>query len=82
MESSPLPAPRSMSKQRQRIWDKSGGRCWYCGDELPEKGWHADHVEPIQRKLQYQFDKGLFTTDESDHPERDTDDNLVPACAS
>ena len=67
---------------RQRIWDKSGGRCWYCGCTLPEKGWHADHVEPIKRKLQYTRAKGLFTTDECRRPERDTEDNLVPACAS
>lgn len=76
-------APRArLSTKRQAIWDKSGGHCWYCGCPLPDKGWHADHVEPIERKLQYQFAKGLFTTDECDHPERDTEDNKVPTCAS
>ena len=29
---------------------KFGGKCAYCGSELPEKGWHADHVEPILRE--------------------------------
>lgn len=26
------------------------GRCAYCGAPLPEKGWHADHVEPVGRE--------------------------------
>lgn len=71
-----------MSAKRQRIWEKSGGRCWYCGCLLPEKGWHADHVEPIERKVQHQFGKGLFTTDECRRPDLDHEDNLVPSCAS
>jgi hypothetical protein len=29
---------------------KFGGKCAYCGCELPEKGWHADHVEPVLRE--------------------------------
>jgi hypothetical protein len=29
---------------------KFGGMCAYCGCELPEKGWHADHVEPVLRE--------------------------------
>lgn len=70
------------SKQRQAIWDKSGGHCWYCGGKLPEKGWHVDHLEPIVRKLQYQRGKGLVTTNEYRRPDRERDDNKVPACAS
>jgi len=62
-----------MNKKRQAIWDKSGGKCWYCGCELPEKGWHADHFEPIQRN---------WWNGTCEHPERDTVENLVPACAS
>ncbi len=30
---------------RQKIFDKYGGKCAYCGCEL-QKGWHVDHVEP------------------------------------
>lgn len=71
-----------MTKRRQAIWDKSGGHCWYCGCLLPEKGWHADHVEPIERKLQYRVGRGLFTTNECHRTDRDNEDNLVPACAS
>lgn len=62
-----------MDKERQAIWDKSGGRCWYCGCELPEKGWHIDHVEPIVRSL---------VTGKPENPESDTEANKVPACAS
>lgn len=38
-------------KQRAELRMKFGGRCAYCGCELPEKGWHADHVEAVYRKL-------------------------------
>ncbi|MBT2601400.1 MULTISPECIES: HNH endonuclease signature motif containing protein [unclassified Oceanobacillus] len=62
-----------MNKKRQAIWDKSGGKCWYCGCTLPEKGWHADHFEPIQRN---------WRDGTCQHPERDTEENKVPACAS
>lgn len=31
-------------KQRQEIFDRTNGRCGYCGCEL-QKGWHADHME-------------------------------------
>jgi hypothetical protein len=36
-------------KQRAELRMKFGGRCAYCGCELPEKGWHADHVEAALR---------------------------------
>lgn len=36
--------------QRETLRMKFGGRCAYCGIELPEKGWHADHVEPVLRE--------------------------------
>jgi 5-methylcytosine-specific restriction endonuclease McrA len=36
--------------QREELRMKFGGRCAYCGCELPEKGWHADHVEPVERE--------------------------------
>ncbi len=40
-------------KQRAELRMKFGGRCAYCGCELPEKGWHADHVEAALRKLEF-----------------------------
>lgn len=60
-----------MSKLRRRVWNKSEGKCWYCGDKLPIKGWHADHFRPIGREP-----GGTIR-----YPERDTEDNLVPSCA-
>jgi hypothetical protein len=35
--------------QRETVRVMFGGRCAYCGRELPEKGWHADHVKAIYR---------------------------------
>ena len=57
-------------KQREIVWQKSDGYCWYCGDTLPEKGWHADHFEPIYRQ-----------GGELWKPENDVIENIVPACA-
>ena len=33
---------------REKVFNKCGGRCAYCGDEL-KKGWHVDHMEPVER---------------------------------
>lgn len=76
-----------MSKKRQAIWDKSGGKCWYCGCDLPEKGWHADHFEPVRRDLKLVFDSKnnchKLTSDKTMmHKDRDTEENKVPSCAS
>lgn len=38
---------------RQKIFDKYGGRCAYCGFEL-KKGWCVDHVEPVGRTTKMQ----------------------------
>lgn len=62
-----------MNAKRKVIWDKSNGHCWYCGCELSEKGWHADHFKPIIRNL---------TTGKPNYPERDNEENLVPSCVS
>lgn len=74
-------------KDRATLRLKFGGRCAYCGCELGEKGWHADHVEPVLRKLEKcmkSAEKGVFkvkATGEFYRPEADTLDNLFPACA-
>lgn len=83
-------------KQRQQVWDKSGGRCWYCGSQLPERGWHADHVEPVLRndyaialeKRQQERDRKRLGLEPKPteipamvRPKADTLDNIVPACA-
>ena len=64
--------------KRQQIWNKSGGKCWYCGCDLPEKGWHADHFEPIHRNW-WEDATGRVSRK---HPERDIEANKVPCCAS
>ncbi len=59
-----------MKKQeRQQIYDKYGGKCAYCGCELPKR-WHADHIEPIRRN----------SNGTSIHPERDVLENYNPSC--
>ena len=49
-------------KQREELRLKFGGRCAYCGCQLPEKGWHADHIEPIVRDFIYNKNKQRFKT--------------------
>jgi len=65
--------------EREIVRMKYGGKCAYCGDPLP-KNWHADHLEPIQRRKEYIRGKGLVSTGDCDHPQRDTIDNMMPAC--
>lgn len=62
-----------MNKKRQHIWDKTSGKCWYCGSDLPEKGWHADHVEPIRRN---------WWENTCLNPQNEIEGNKVPTCAS
>ena len=70
---------------REQIRMMFGGRCAYCGCVLPEKGWHIDHLEPVQRKMRYGTDPKtgygrLFDTGEVYRPDRDVVENLFPAC--
>lgn len=65
--------------KRQRIWDKSGGKCWYCGTQLNPDNWHQDHFLPRFRndskiRLDYLRSKGRAGTD--------AEANLVPSCPS
>lgn len=74
-------------KQRAELREMFGGKCAYCGCELPENGWHADHVEAVIRvseQCMKSAEKGLFklkATGDVYRPEADTLDNLYPACA-
>lgn len=34
---------------RQKVFDKFGGRCAYCGCDLSGKRWNVDHIEPVNR---------------------------------
>lgn len=73
---------RLTKTQRSIIRNKFGGRCAYCGCELPEKGWHADHVNPVIRVIDFdESSRKLAATGELYRPENDTENNLYPACA-
>ena len=66
-------------KQRKALFEKFGGRCAYCGCELPQR-WHADHLEPIERKLKYVEGKGVVCTGEMWNPSADNIENMMPSC--
>lgn len=72
-------------KQREELRMKFGGKCAYCGQDLPEKGWHADHVKAVQRVGGWGYDPSIgrvrwITTGEFRNPENDHYENLFPAC--
>ena len=84
------PPPMAISKKtRQLVWNKSNGVCWYCGSQLPEKGWHVDHFHPVHRKSEIvpvHERKNIHQTEvrftgEMQHEDLDTLDNMVPSCA-
>lgn len=64
--------------QRATLKAMFGGRCAYCGCELGDR-WHADHVEPVIRKLAIVGNR-MVTTGEMHKPERNRHDNLFPSC--
>ncbi len=66
--------------QRAELREKFGGRCAYCGGPLGDR-WHADHIENVERKMIYVPGKGPTCTAEMHRPERDTIENMNPACA-
>lgn len=70
-------------KQREALRARFGGCCAYCGHPLPAKGWHADHVKAVWRKLKWQMTPEgwkMVATGELYAPENDTKENLFPAC--
>jgi len=66
--------------QRASLREKFGGRCAYCGQVLGDR-WHADHIENVERKLVHVPGKGFICSGDVHRPERDTIENLNPACA-
>ncbi|MGV6536220.1 HNH endonuclease [Klebsiella pneumoniae] len=80
---------KNRKAQREELRLKFACRCAYCGCELKEKGWHADHVEPVRRDFDIvrapqgsrvshvaRSDGRVF------HPDRHDLDNLFPACSA
>jgi hypothetical protein len=71
-------------REREMLRMKFGGKCAYCGCDLNGK-WHADHVEPVNRKLKSVRDEkrnvsrmvaaGGFWSPQNNRP-----DNLFPSC--
>lgn len=69
-------------KDRAAIFAKYNGHCAYCGCELG-KGWHADHLKPVRRKMKFCHDKQRHVpTGEVRYPKRDCPENFNPACPS
>jgi hypothetical protein len=68
--------------QRETLRLKYQGLCAYCGKPLGDR-WHADHIERVERKLEMVRDGyrlRVRATGQVHRPERDTIDNLNPAC--
>lgn len=71
---------------RQKVFDKYGGKCAYCGCTL-EKGWHVDELLPVRRNYEYTEhptipNKMYLKKVGECYPERYNLDNQMPACAS
>lgn len=74
-------------KLREKIKNKYGGKCAYCGIELGTS-FHVDHLEPVVRETgRYErLEDGevhwIPSVNGMRHPERDQEDNYIPSCAS
>lgn len=67
--------------ERAQLKQKFGGHCACCGCVLGDK-WHADHIENVDRKIEFCPKRGLKSSSEMNRPELDTIENMNPACAS
>lgn len=38
---------RLSAKERKEVYQKCGGRCAYCGCEIPFRGFNVEHVKPL-----------------------------------
>ena len=67
-------------EERQFVFDKTNGRCAYCGEKL-KKGWHVDELLPVRRNMKWNGRR--FVWDGTyEHPERLNIDNQMPSCPS
>jgi 5-methylcytosine-specific restriction endonuclease McrA len=66
------------SAQREQVRMKFGGKCAYCGCDLPQR-WHADHLKAVERKLIIK-DRRAVSSSEMWRPHNDTLENMMPSC--
>ena len=67
---------------REKVYNKFGGRCAYCGEEL-KKGWHVDELKPVRRNSRYDKTKKRWVYDGTcENPENFNFDNQMPSCPS
>lgn len=66
---------------RQKVFDKYGGRCAYCGCELI-RGWHVDEILPVVRNFTFNSNGKAVSDGSCRHPERFCIENQNPSCAS
>lgn len=82
--------------QRATLFAMFDGHCAYCGESLPEKGWHGDHVEPVLREwykahrpkttAKWDEEKQCIVQIETDRkiglerPQNDRIENMMPSC--
>lgn len=53
------PSRKSFSKKdREKIFEKTNGRCGYCGIDLPKR-WHVDHIHAFYRGGSHNLDNLL-----------------------
>lgn len=68
--------------ERNEVFLKYKGRCTYCGEPL-KKGWHADHILPIDRNFHWNSEKYRFESDGTcRNAHNNTLENHTPSCAS
>lgn len=72
--------------ERAALREMFGGLCAYCGILLPEKGWHADHINAIIRQTKMTYDREnsrykVQQTGKCYRPENERKDGYYPACA-
>lgn len=63
-------------EKRQKIFDKYGGRCAYCGCEITMQNFNADHLKPLLRG------RGLDTAAAIKWRGTDDIENMMPSCRS
>jgi hypothetical protein len=62
------------SAQREQVRMKFGGKCAYCGCDLPQR-WHADHFEAVLRGV-----GSAITGLPMARMENDRIENIMPSC--